>query len=151
MTRYFPFERPNCAEILEGKNLWALSENELKYKNDSKSNLEPARIDKNSYIYSIFESKLGCESANGTDVNDKSKKVRKILRGDNIENILIREIIAFFAHDVTDTFILEMIRLLLERLIRINHKKLVISMITLVVFPFWDIMLHKFFSKYTSF
>jgi hypothetical protein len=73
MLRPMPRRRPNCEQILERKNSWALNEKELEKEleiNDElKRELFPKLDDENQIVFSILKSKL-------YEINDsKSKRV----------------------------------------------------------------------------
>ncbi len=57
MTQIKPIKRPNCEEILESKNKWALDKNELIVDNHLRLLLEEKSKDKQS-IYHIIYTKL---------------------------------------------------------------------------------------------
>jgi Zyg-11 family protein len=58
MTNQLPSKRPICEVILNEKHLWALNENELDIENELKSVFESGLEERNSFIYSILESKF---------------------------------------------------------------------------------------------
>jgi Zyg-11 family protein len=53
-----PDQRPDCEEILNEKQFWALSENELDIKTKLRAVLDSNTTNENSFIYSFIESKL---------------------------------------------------------------------------------------------
>jgi hypothetical protein len=53
-----PKNRPNCEEILNGKNLWALNEEEFEIDDELKEELIPKLVGENQLIFSILKSKL---------------------------------------------------------------------------------------------
>jgi serine/threonine protein kinase len=57
LTQPIPHKRPNCEEILESKNKWALDKNELIIANDLRRTLEEKSVDKQK-IYHIIYTKL---------------------------------------------------------------------------------------------
>ncbi len=54
----FPHKRPNCEEILERKNSWALNEEDLEIDEKLKRELIPKLVDENQIIFSLLKSKL---------------------------------------------------------------------------------------------
>jgi hypothetical protein len=57
LTQPIPYKRPNCEEILESKDKWALGKNELIIENELRDVLEEKSKDKQS-IYHIIYTKL---------------------------------------------------------------------------------------------
>jgi len=58
MTARLPHKRPDCEDILERKNSWALNENEFEINDGLKKELIPKLVDKNQIVFSILKSKL---------------------------------------------------------------------------------------------
>jgi Zyg-11 family protein len=71
MTSRYTDKRPNCEEILEDKDLWALDENDFDLENALGTSIESELKGKNFLIHHILESKL---IAIKTRVNQKSKE-----------------------------------------------------------------------------
>jgi hypothetical protein len=58
MTATLPNRRPDCKEILEKKNSWALIEEEFKINDDLKEELILKLGDENQIAFSILKSKI---------------------------------------------------------------------------------------------
>jgi hypothetical protein len=69
MAQYSPKLRPNCEQILEIKNLWALNENEFKINKLLSAALSPEKGNENFITYNIILSKF-------IDINHKEGKSR---------------------------------------------------------------------------
>jgi hypothetical protein len=54
----FPHKRPNCVEILEKKNSWALNREELQINDELKKELIPKLDDENQIVHFIFNGRL---------------------------------------------------------------------------------------------
>ncbi len=58
MTQRFPHKRPNCEEILERKNTWALNEEEFEIDDELRQELILKMNDENQIVFSLLKSKL---------------------------------------------------------------------------------------------
>ncbi len=58
MTRSLQKKRPNCEEILEKKNLWALNEEEFEVDDEMREEIITKVNDENQIVFSILKSKL---------------------------------------------------------------------------------------------
>jgi hypothetical protein len=58
MTRSIQNKRPNCEEILEKKNLWALNEEEFEVDDEMREEIITKVNDENQIVFSILKSKL---------------------------------------------------------------------------------------------
>ncbi len=57
MSRPLPHKRPNCAEILLRRHLWAMFENEIEINNDLKIIIESLNCGEKFSIYSLLKLK----------------------------------------------------------------------------------------------
>jgi hypothetical protein len=58
MLRPLPRKRPNCKDILEKKDLWALNEGEFEISDELREEIICKINDKNKIVFSILKSKL---------------------------------------------------------------------------------------------
>ncbi len=58
MTARLPHKRPDCEDILDRKNSWALNENEFEINDELKKELIPKLVDKNQIVFSILKLKF---------------------------------------------------------------------------------------------
>jgi hypothetical protein len=58
MTRSLSLKRPDCKEILNQKDLWALTDSELEINNETKETIISKPNDENNIIYFILKTKL---------------------------------------------------------------------------------------------
>jgi hypothetical protein len=58
MTRSLSLKRPDCKEILNQKDLWALTDSELEINNETKETIISKSNDENNIIYFILKTKL---------------------------------------------------------------------------------------------
>ncbi len=58
MCSHLPRRLPNCEQIFEKKNSWALSEEEFEVNDEMKKELIPKLFEENQIVFSILKSKL---------------------------------------------------------------------------------------------
>ncbi len=58
MTARLPHKRPDCEDILDRKNSWALNENEFEINDELKKELIPKLVDENEIVFSSLKSLL---------------------------------------------------------------------------------------------
>ncbi len=58
MTKSLSLKRPDCKEILNQKDLWALTDSELEINNETKETIISKSNDENNIIYFILKTKL---------------------------------------------------------------------------------------------
>ncbi len=71
MTQTLPHKRPNCEEILERKNKWALNEKEFEINDELEKIIDSKQSENELTIYSLLRSKMISDKT----IKSKSERV----------------------------------------------------------------------------
>ncbi len=89
MLKPLPRKRPNCEEILEKKNLWALKEKEFEINDELRKEINSKLNNQNEFVFHMLVSLLNCfdvllpyDRTKAVDFSGRLTWANKYKRGD---------------------------------------------------------------------